>query len=74
LIMSSLVSVDVGAPVLKIRTMFFARRTRPVRYLEVLADPAMFELHMTFGPHDWIAKTPTRQRASWRTSLPYTAL
>jgi hypothetical protein len=34
----------------------------------------MFELHMTFGPHDWIAKAPTRKRASWRSSLPYTAL
>lgn len=66
--------IDVGAPVLKIRTMFFAKRLRPVRYLEVLADPAMFELHMTFGPHDWIAKPTARHRASWRSSLPYTAL
>jgi hypothetical protein len=66
--------IDVGAPVLKIRAMFFAKRLRPVRYLEVLADPAMFELHLTFGPHDWIAKAPTRKRASWRSSLPYTAL
>jgi GntR family transcriptional regulator len=66
--------IDVGAAVLKIRTMFFAKRLRPVRYLEVLADPTMFELHMTFGPHDWIAKTRMRQGANWRSSLPYTAL
>jgi hypothetical protein len=66
--------IDVGAPVLKIPAMFFAKRLRPVRYLEVLAGPAMFELHLTFGPHDWIAKAPTRKRASWRSSLPYTAL
>jgi GntR family transcriptional regulator len=66
--------IDVGAPILKIRTMFFAKRLRPVRYLEMLADPAMFELHMAFGPHDWITKAPARRRPSWRSSLPTTAL
>lgn len=59
--------IDVGAPVPKIRTTFFAQRTRPVRYLEVVADPAMFELHMTFGPprlDSQVAHAPERKLAS----------
>jgi len=47
--------IEVGSPLLKLRTMFFDDRSRPVRYLEVLASPTMFELHMAFGPDDWKA-------------------
>jgi GntR family transcriptional regulator len=55
-IVASRLKIEVGSPLLKLRTMFFEDRSRPVRYLEVLASPAMFELHMTFGPDDWRAR------------------
>jgi GntR family transcriptional regulator len=57
-IMASRLKIEVGSPLLKLRTMFFDDRSRPVRYLEVLASPAMFELHMAFGPDDWEARLP----------------
>lgn len=49
-IVASRLKIEVGSPLLKLRTMFFDDRSRPVRYLEVLASPSMFELHMAFGP------------------------
>ena len=56
-IVASRLKIEVGSPLLKLRTMFFDDRPRPVRYLEVLASPAMFELHMAFGPDDdWKAR------------------
>jgi GntR family transcriptional regulator len=55
-IVASRLKIEVGSPVLKLRTMFFDDKSRPVRYLEVLASPAMFELHMAFGPDDWRAR------------------
>lgn len=54
-IVASRLRIEVGSPLLKLRTMFFDDRSRPVRYLEVLASPSMFELHMAFGPDDWRA-------------------
>jgi GntR family transcriptional regulator len=55
-IVASRLKIEVGSPLLKLRTMFFDARSHPVRYLEVLASPAMFELHMAFGPNDWRAR------------------
>jgi GntR family transcriptional regulator len=49
-IVASRLRIEVGSPLLKLRTMFFDDRSRPVRYLEVLASPFMFELHMAFDP------------------------
>jgi GntR family transcriptional regulator len=51
-IVASRLKIEVGSPLLKLRTMFFDDKSRPVRYLEVLASPSMFELHMTFGPDE----------------------
>jgi hypothetical protein len=48
-LMASRLNIEVGSPLLKLRTMFFDE-SRPVRYLEVLASPSTFELHMAFGP------------------------
>jgi GntR family transcriptional regulator len=56
-VVASQLKIEVGAPLLKLRTMFFDNRSCPVRYLEVLASPAMFELHMAFGPSDWKSRT-----------------
>jgi len=55
-VVASRLKIEVGSPLLKLRTMFFDDRSRPVRYLEVLASPSMFELHMAFGPDDWRAR------------------
>jgi GntR family transcriptional regulator len=58
-IAASRLKIEVGSPLLKLRTMFFDDRSRPVRYLETLAPPTMFELHMAFGPEDWSRLRPT---------------
>jgi GntR family transcriptional regulator len=55
-IVASRLKIEVGSPLLKLRTMFFDDGSRPVRYLEVLASPSMFELQMAFGPDDWRAR------------------
>ena len=55
-IVASRLKIEVGSPLLKLRTMYFDDSAHPVRYFEVLASPTMFELHMAFGPDDWRAR------------------
>ena len=59
-IVAARLKIEVGSPLLRIRTMYFNDRSRPVRYLEALASPAMFEFHMTFGPDDWSDRSSRR--------------
>ena len=44
--------VDVGAPLLQIRRIHLDEHTQPFEYMEMLASPARFELHMSLGLDD----------------------
>jgi len=46
-VVAGLLAIDVGAPLLQIRRMHMDGKRRPVWHLEVLASPALFELHMS---------------------------
>jgi GntR family transcriptional regulator len=44
--------VEVGAPLLQIRRIHFDERRRPFEYMDMLAPPSRFELHMKLGVAD----------------------
>jgi GntR family transcriptional regulator len=44
--------VDVGAPLLQIRRIHFDGRMKPFEYMDMLASPDRFELHMMLGADD----------------------
>ena len=48
-IVASRLTVDVGSPLLKIERIHFDGKKRPVEYVEILAVPRFFELHMRLG-------------------------
>jgi GntR family transcriptional regulator len=44
--------VEVGAPLVQIRRIHFDEQSRPFEYMEMLASPSRFELHMTLSQDD----------------------
>ncbi len=46
---ASRLTVEVGSPLLKIERIHFDGKKRPVQYVEILAVPRFFELHMRLG-------------------------
>ncbi len=47
--------IDVGAPLLRMRHLYFDDHNHPVIYLEVLASPADYELHLSLQADNFIS-------------------
>ena len=47
--------IDVGAPLLRMRHLYFDDQKRPVIYLEVLASPADYQLHLSLQADNFIS-------------------
>lgn len=47
---ASRLTVEIGSPLLQIERIHYSRIDKPVEYLEILAVPRYFKLHMRLGP------------------------
>ena len=54
-VVATRLEIDVGAALLRMRNLYFDEKSNPIFYLEVLASPADYELHLSLQADDLIS-------------------